>query len=86
MRKILPVEWATVKSALRQLEADIDAANARIEELEMQIETALSKSQVNWPNVVSMKQEIKFQAAAAFATLATSAAQALGLLYEPVMA
>jgi hypothetical protein len=50
-----------VKSALRQLEADIDSATARIEELEMQIEADLSKSTVYWPSVVSKRQEIKFQ-------------------------
>jgi hypothetical protein len=32
-----------------------------------------------------MKQNVNFQAAAAFATLATSAAQILGLLYGIVM-
>jgi hypothetical protein len=32
-----------------------------------------------------MKQELDYHAAAAFATLATSAAQALGLLYSIVM-
>ena len=50
-----------VKSALRQLEADIDAATARIEDLEMQIETALSRPSVSWSSIVTNRQEIKFQ-------------------------